>query len=267
MSGISAAGRTELTLVLANGGRFVRTQHAAETLGVDADAAAKKLARWAEDGWLRRVRRGLYIQVPIDAADPGSWSEDPLVVAAEVWQPCYFTGWTAASEWSLTDQVFRTSVLKTSVRVRSARASLLDHEYRIATISSRHLGWGTKSQWHGETRLRFADPARTMVDILDSPELGAGMRHGAEVLSAYLDQHDPQLLITYGDRLGNRTVFKRLGYAVEALGRELPGLVDACRSRASAGISTLDPDGPAGGRIAARWGLRVNVTIAPEEPA
>ena len=110
--------------------------------------------------------------------------------------------------------------------------------------------------------MHFADPARTVVDILDTPKLGGGIRHGAEILMAYLDEQDPARLIEYGDRLGNRAVFKRLGYLIETLDLDLPGLVSACKERLSSGISALDPDGPDGGRRAMSWRLRVNATVA-----
>ena len=181
-----------------------------------------------------------------------SWSEDPLVVAAEVW-PCYFTGWTAANEWALSDQVFRTTVLKTTSRVRASNVRLLDHDYLISSTNDADMRWGMKSQWRHESRLRFADPARTVVDILDAPRLGGGMRHGAEILAAYLDEHDPTTLLDYGDRLGNRALFKRLGYIIEAMGMDLPRILGACQERVSAGISALDPDGPPGGRSNTRW--------------
>jgi predicted transcriptional regulator of viral defense system len=265
-SGIGAVGRSELARVLGRGRRFVTPADASAALGIDTPSAAKKLSRWAEDGWLRRVRRGLYIGVPVDAADPASWSEDPLVVAAEVW-PCYFTGWTSASEWALTDQVFRTTVLKTTARVRAASVRLLDHEYLIGSAHDPDMSWGLKTQWRSESRLRFADPARTVIDVLDSPKLGGGMRHGAEILAAYLDEHHPMTLIDYADRVGNGAIFKRMGFAIEALSRDLPELTRASRERVTAGIAALDPDGPPGGRIVTRWNLRVNVTLAPEEPA
>ena len=252
--------------MLSGGRRFVTPGQVSSVLDIEADGAAKKLARWAAQGWLRRVRRGLYIGVPVDAPHPASWSEDPLVVAAEVW-PCYFTGWTAANEWALSDQVFRTTVLKTSARVRAATVRLLDHEYLIRSVNHRDMEWGMKSQWRSEARLRFADPARTVIDILDSPRLGGGMRHSAEILAAYLDEYDPDTLIDYGDRVGNRALFKRLGYSVEAMDRDLPTVLRACRERVSAGISALDPDGPSGGRTISRWRLRVNATISTEEPA
>lgn len=252
--------------MLGAGKRFVTPTDVADALGVDPDAAAKRLSRWAADGWLRRIRRGLYIGVPVDAPDPDAWSEDALVIATAVWPPCYFTGWTAASHWALSDQVFRTTVLKTVRRVRASRASLAGHEYLLVHASEEALRWGIRTEWHGEHRLHFADTGRTVIDVLDDPKLAGGMRHAAEITGAFLGEHSPEILIDYGERAGNRTVFKRLGYIIEALGIEAPLMVKACLERVSAGISALDPNGPAGGRRNMRWGVRVNATITPQEP-
>jgi predicted transcriptional regulator of viral defense system len=256
----------ELAAVLASGRRFVTPADVTDALGVDPDAAAKRLSRWAKDGWVRRVRRGLYIGVPVDASNPAAWSEDASVVATAVWSPCYFTGWTSASHWALTDQVFRTTVLKTTERVRSTRSRLLDHDYLLAHTGDDAMRWGIRNEWHGETRLRFADPARTVIDVLDDPKLAGGIRHAAEITGTFLDEHTPEILIDYGDRIRNRAIFKRLGYLVEALGRDAPDLIEACQERVSTGVSALDPDGPKGGRRMMRWGLRVNVAIVPQEP-
>lgn len=266
-AGISPGGRAELTAILGSGRRFVTPADVVGDLRVDADTAAKKLSRWAAQGWLRRARRGLYIPVPVDVADPAAWSEDALIVATAVWSPCYFTGWTAANHWALTDQVFRTTVLKTTGRVRVASARLLDHDYVVSHVDPAAMEWGLRTAWRGDMRLRIADPSRTVIDTIDSPRLGGGIRHGAEILAAYLEDHDPATLIQYGDRLGNRTVFKRLGYMVEVLGQDPGGLIEACERRVSAGISLLDPDGPHRGVRVVRWGLRINVPLGREEPA
>ena len=266
-AGISGKSRAELGRVLAASPRFIEPADVVSALGVDAETSAQKLARWATDGWVRRVRRGLYIGVPVEASDPGAWSEDALLVAAAVWSPCYFTGWTAANHWSLSEQVFRTTVLKTTTRVRRSSERLLDRDYLVSHVADDALSWGLKSEWRDEIKLQFADPARTVVDILDAPRLGGGIRHVAEVVAAYLEDGDPAVLVEYGDRLGNRTVFKRLGYIIEALGLDMPELVMASRERISTGISPLDPDGPPGGRRVMRWGLRLNVLVADEGPS
>ena len=264
--GISGAGRAELTTV-AGRRRFVTPDDVTAELGVEPSVAAKKLAHWADSGWLRRVRRGLYIPVPVDAERPSGWAADPLVVATEVWGPCYFTGWTAASHWSLTEQVFRTIVLKTSRRVRAAESRLLDHDYLVGHVSGESMSWGMESLWREETRVRFADPARTVVDVLDTPRLGGGIRHVAEILDVYLTERDGLRLVDYGDRLGNGAVFKRLGYLIESLGGDQAELLEACRARRSAGVVLLDPDGPTTGARVPAWGLRANVHVGRVAPS
>lgn len=261
MAGISGAGRAELTALTARGRRLLSVEDASRALGIDRAHAAKRLARWEREGWLRRARRNLYIPVPVDAENPAAWSEDVLYIADAIWTPCYFTGWTSANHWGLTDQVFRTTVLKTAGRVRRSRERILDHEYLLAHVPERHLTWGMKVEWWEDRRVRIADPARTVVDVLDEPRLGGGIRSAADFLSAYLEEHEPKRLIEYGERLGNATVFKRLGYIMSALNLGPAEIVEGCRRRLASGISLLDPSATPEGDRASEWALRVNVRL------
>ena len=264
-AGISRKGRGELALVAGRGRRLVSVAEVATALDMERIEAAKKLARWANEGWLRRVRRGLYIPVPLEADDPKSWSEDPIILADAVWSPCYFTGWTAANHWGLTEQIFRTTVLKTVRRVRSSRERLLDHEYLLAHAPRRLMDWGLRGVWREERKVLMADPARTVIDILDAPRFGGGIRQVTEIVASYLNEHDWRTLVEYGDRLGNRSVFKRLGYLVEAAGLGGPEFVAKCLDRISAGISLLDPGGPMRGKSVGKWGIRANVRVTQPE--
>lgn len=266
-AGISAGGRAELTAVLGAGPRAITPADVSSSLGITGKEAAKKLARWASQGWLRRVRRGLYIPVPVDALNPGAWTEDGLVLASLVWSPCYFTGWTAANRWGLTEQVFRTIVVKTTQRVRSRSARLLEHEYLLGHCPEELLTWGLRSEWNEGVRLLLADPARAVVDVLDNPKVGGGIRHVAEILDAFMAEGKLEPLVEYADRLGNRAVFKRLGYLAEVLDYTDPHLLRTCEKRISKGFSLLDPDAPSRGKHVTRWGLRINVNIAAQDPS
>lgn len=261
-AGISAVGRGDLVTLVGRGRRLINVDDAARLLDEDHREVTRKLARWAEMGWLRRVRRGLYIPVPVEAEDPTTWSEDALYLADAVWTPCYFTGWTAANHWALTEQVFRTTVLKTAERVRDVRQKLLDHEYLVMHVSPEKL-WGTVSLWRHDRRIQLADPTRTMIDVMDQPALAGGIRHAGDMLLTYFETHDGGDLVSYGDRIGNNAVFKRLGYLIETLRLDRPAIVFECRSRVSAGLSLLDPSGARTGAITTAWGLRVNVRIEP----
>lgn len=265
IGGISAEGRAELTTVLAGHHRVVSTADVAERLMVDRTTAAKKLARWCERGWVRRARRGLYVPVPVDAADPGSWSEDPWVLAEAAWTPCYFTGWTAANHWSLTEQVFRTTVLKTSGRVRKSTDHMLGNDFLVSHVDADFMTWGLSAAWRADRRLLVADPARTVTEVLDDTSLIGGVRHAAEVVATYLLDYPWSTLIEYGDRLGNSAVFKRLGYIAER-GRLVDDeLVAQCASRIASGVSLLDVNGPRAGVRHAAWGLRINATVGASE--
>jgi predicted transcriptional regulator of viral defense system len=102
-----------------------------------------------------------------------------------------------------------------------------------------------------------------LIDILDEPSCGGGIRHVVDVVDEYFrsSHRDDALLVTYGDRFGNRTVFKRLGYIVEVLGVDAPDLIAECGVRVSRGISLLDPGIGPRGPIVTRWNLRVNAEI------
>jgi predicted transcriptional regulator of viral defense system len=259
-AGISRQSRADLARLTGHGRRFVTVTDASVELQLERGDAARRLARWAEQGWLRRVRRDLYIPVPVDATDPSSWGGDPLVLADAVWDPCYVTGWTAANHWGLTEQTFRTTVIKTTQRVRQSAQSLLDNEFLVGHSAPEHLEWGMRREWREERRIRIADPARAVVDMLDDPRLGAGIRTVAECLDAYLADEDPATLVSHAERLGNRTVFKRLGYLGERLlvGEEL---LAACEDKLSEGFSALDPTQAKGGSRSQRWRLIVNVQL------
>jgi predicted transcriptional regulator of viral defense system len=266
LGGLRRSGRAELARLLP-GRRFVTPQDAADVLGLDITTAAQKLARWTEAGWLRRVRRGLYVPVPVDVEHPEAWSEDARVIAARVWDPCYFTGWTAANQWALTEQPFRTTVLKTNARVRRSSTPLLEHTYLVVHAPPELFEWGLTTVWHGEVRLKYADEARTVIDVLDAPKLAGGVRHAAEILDAYLETHEAQELMDYGDHLGNSAVFKRLGYLLEHLGHAKNPAVTECRRRVRSGVSMLDPSVAADGPRNSRWGLRENVRIEELGPS
>lgn len=259
-SGISGQSRADLARLMGHGRRFATVTDAAQELRLDRGDAARRLARWAEQGWLRRVRRDLYIPVPVDAVDPASWGADPLILADAVWDPCYVSGWTAANHWGLTEQTFRTTVIKTTQRVRRSAQRLLDSDFLLAHAPAEQLTWGLRHEWREERRIRIADPARAVVDMLDDPKLGAGIRTIAECLNAYLMSEDPTDLVSHAERLGNRTVFKRIGYLGELLGAD-EHLLAECEDRLSAGFPLLDPSQSRSGSRSSRWRLVVNVRL------
>lgn len=261
-AGISQRNRALLEQLHRHAPGAFDVAEASRILGIDQDEAGQLLVYLARRGWLSRVRRGLYVAVPLDARRSGEWVEDNWVVAERLFSPCYIGGWSACAHWGLTEQVFRTLLVVTARRVRHRDVEIQGMPFHL-TVRNQNSLFGTVAVWRGQNRVPVSDPSRTVIDVLDDPGLGGGIRTGADVLLEYLhsDHRDDSLLVQYGDQLGNRAVFKRLGYLLEHSGADATGLVEACLQRRSSGLAKLDPSVQGTGRILRHWGLRVNVAL------
>lgn len=260
--GLSAANRVRLTRLHRELPHPFGVSDAAPVLALNAVRVGRFLAYLASRGWLTRIRRGMYTTVPLDASEPSDWRVDPWVVASRAFKPCYIGGWSAAEHWGLTDQLFRVVVVFTAKWTRNRRPTIQETSYRVKVVEP-HRIFGTKKVWRGNVPVPVADPSRTIVDVLDDPRLGGGLRHVAEMLSEYLtaEHRSEATLLEYAALVGNRSVYKRLGYLIEAVGLDAAGLVDACRTRMSSGVVLLDPWSPRRGKIVTRWRVRVNVRL------
>jgi predicted transcriptional regulator of viral defense system len=102
--------------------------------------------------------------------------------------------------------------------------------------------FGLKTLWRGSVKVSISDPARTLVDMIATPDVGGGIDHVADSLSAYLATKtaDRALLIRYANQFNNGVVFKRLGYLAETRLHD-DKLAAECRSRLTQGYARLDP--------------------------
>jgi predicted transcriptional regulator of viral defense system len=260
--GISEKNRKMLTALHRGSAGPITPHEATDILDLDIRRTRRFLAYLTDAGWLTRIRRGLYATVPLDIAEPSGWREDPWIVATKVFSPFYIGGWSACEHWNLTDQIFKETLVITSKPTRRRHIEIQDGPF-YAKVVDRDKIFGTVIVWRGRTRVPVSDPARTIVDILDDPNIGGGIRHIADILRAYLshERRNDSLLLEYARKLGNRTVFKRLGYLLEATTVSDNKLIEACRQEMSSGFSLLDPGAPRKGRFMRRWNLRINVTL------
>jgi predicted transcriptional regulator of viral defense system len=251
--------------LLARGARagVVSVPRAAEVLKVPPRTAAILLARLTRRGWLSRVRRGLYLVLPLEAV-PGTLTpiEDPWILAREIFSPCYIGGWTAAEHWGLTEQIFRSTFVVTAAHVRRGSATLLGAEFHLVRVPASRVR-GIAAAWRGRERVPVADRERTLADALLHPEWVGGIRHLAEMLTTYRESGEsrPSRLVETLGELGRGAAFKRLGYLAETLWPEETDLIEAAYEHRSAGLIALDPSVRTKGRINKRWGLRINASI------
>ena len=253
----SARGRDRLAAVLREAGDLITVEDAARALQTDRRRAAKLLARWTEQGWLKRLRRGLYAPIPMEALTADRALEDPWLVVPELFEPGYVGGWSAAEHWGLTEQIFRDVCVFTTRPVRSKHDEIGGVGFVFFRIRPEAV-FGTRRVWRGQVRVQVSDQHRTLVDLLARPSAGGGIRHVASCLESYLGEDDADLgkVIAYADQLGVGSVFKRLGFLLERGRRTDPAMLAACRDRLTAGNAKLDP-ALASPRLISRWRLRV----------
>lgn len=242
LKGLGKADRERLSAVLRATKGTVSVEQVAEILGMPATPTAKILARWAKAGWLSRVRRGLYVPVPLESRTADVPLEDPWVIAAQIYGPCYIGGWSAAEYWDLTEQIFRTVVVMTTQNPRDRNPTIKQTDFLLRSVQEKAL-FGLNPVWRGQVKVGVSDPTRTILDMLSDPLLGGGIRSTVDMFKNYLksEKKDIRLLIEYASRLGNGAVFKRLGFLLEKFSPADVEAIAQCRERLTAGNAKFDP--------------------------
>ncbi len=242
LAGIGKIDRERMAAILRATKGTISVDEAAAILDVTNSDAAKMLARWVKSGWMARVRRGIYVPVPLESHTTDVPLEDAWLVAERLFGPCYIGGWSAAEYLNLTEQIFNTVVVVTTQKPRDRRPTIKGTSFWLRTVPEKAL-FGLKAVWRGQVKVHVSDASRTLVDMLSDPAIGGGIRPVSDMLAAYLrsENKDLVLLIDYARRLGNGTVFKRLGFLLESLALDETGAMDQCRGNMTSGNSKLDP--------------------------
>lgn len=250
-------------LARASRGGVINIDDAADALGVSSTFASSRLAALARAGWLSRVRRGLYLVLPLEAASEGQTTvADPWILAGALYAPCYVGGWSAAEHWGLTEQLFRSTFIASAANVRTRESTFLGASFTIVRVKAERLAHLTPV-WRGSAKLLVSSRERTVVDAAIDPRWLGGWRHTTEVFATYStdSKSDPAVLAQELRRSGTGAAAKRIGYLAERLWPSALSLIDDAFALRTAGLIKLDPELERKGRINTRWGVRVNATV------
>ncbi len=255
--GIEKKGRERLIDLLRKAGPIISVKEASAILSLPLTQTSQFMARWANQGWLVRVRRGLYAPVPLQARRPEDVIADPWIVAARVFSPGYIGGWSAAENWGLTEQIFRTVVVMTTQPWGPLKQKVQDTEFWLRKIPEQQL-FGTRAVWREGVQIHLSDPTKTVIDMLDDPTVGGGARMVEDILKAYLVSQEKDLdrLLDYASRMRKGAADKRLGYLLERSGIVEEKILSKVRARLTQGNAKLDTALPAA-RLVTRWRLWV----------
>lgn len=254
-AGIGNLDRRRITEILRNTKSTVSVKEAAAILAMSKESAAKLLARWTIKGWFARIKRGIYIPVPLESITADISLEDPWIIAERIYHPCYIGGWSAAEYWGYTDQIFRTIVVFTMQKPRDRHPNIKGTDFLLRTISKKAM-FGLKSVWRGQVKVSVSDPSRTILDLLIDPALGGGIRSVIDMFGNYLksENKDLERLIGCAKQINNGAVFKRLGYLLEEYASTESKAIEECNKQLTTGNIKIDPQLDAE-KLITRWRL------------
>ena len=240
--GLNAERRKNLANLLAVGKGVITIDFAARTLGWEREKARAFLSSLNRSGWLKLIKAGVYVPVPLESDEPGLTGEDELILASYLYGSCSIGGWSATSFWGLTDQIFRKTWVMTSTFVRKKEEVKSGHTYRLRHIPSTYF-FGLHKEWIGQDKVLFSDPHKTVIDFANFIT-EFGLQGFVDNFEEYLRSEHKNLdvLLDYVGQSLNRTLYKRFGFMIEKYEPTAMRHIDICLDHISKGPSKLSPN-------------------------
>lgn len=262
MSNIKTLGVLSATLLASLSEKedyIFTTQDAVDILGVEPYVAQDLLRRLVARKWVKRLERGKYMILPLESGLSGTYTQHEFLIAATFIAPYYISYWTALSYYGFTEQVARTIFVAARKQKRPVEVSGITFQF-VRLSESKFFGF--VQEWIEDKQVNIASREKTLVDCLDLPQYCGGVAEAIKGLWYGYEEKslDWDTLTEYAERMGNRTIFKRLGYLTEVLELPIGERINLWRSKISSGYSLLDPTMGKAGSYNTRWNLLVNLS-------
>jgi predicted transcriptional regulator of viral defense system len=243
---------------LSSSGRMLFTMRDAAEFWGARKYAREKLTLLESKGWVDRLEQGSYMVVPLQAGLERLWSEDALAVGTFLAPDGAAAYRSATRHWNWTTQLPSPVTFMTPRRRFNNSPTVLGVPYRFVLVRPDRL-FGVFRAFEGGLPVHVTERERTIVDMMDRPDLCGGIAEVVEALRTGWPECDPVRVVEYVQRHGGGTVPKRLGFLVEQIGIERPtGFLPQLQTLMGAGMSDLERGGAKSGRYVRRWRLRVN---------
>lgn len=241
----------------------------AQEIGIQRSQLNKMLSRLTKKGWLIRLRRGLYAGFGIL---PGQIQTHPFAIACRLVQPSAISHWSALQYHGLTEQIPQIVTATTtgrtyppSVRKKEHQSRDMKHAWEIAevryefiTVKEAHF-FGIENIWIDENFLiPITDKERTLLDVFVNLKMFGGFGEALGIVESSLYGIDIKKLVEYAIRLDNKSVIKRLGWALDYFGVSKKLVAPLLRVPVKS-YCRLDPCGPAVGVYEKRWMILNNL--------
>jgi predicted transcriptional regulator of viral defense system len=238
---------------------MVRTGDVAPALGLSRVQEMDLFRRLAKNGWVVRLKRGLYLAPKILPAG-GRWnpSEDVVLPAfmKAVNGRYQITGPTAFNRYGFDDQVSN-SVFVYNNRLSGSRR-IGSTRYIFIRVADARLGEAEKTKTPDGEELCYSSRARTLVDALyDWPRFNGIPRGFAWIRKELAEGSVAAMdLARTAIRFGNQSTLRRLGWVIQRAGASIraQNMIRRVLSRSKFPIAMV-PLKPRKGPIVKTWGV------------
>lgn len=211
-----------------------------ETMGIldcSYDHARQVLHRLARRRWLMPLTPGKYELIPAERGEHAFPDTNSLFIGSALVEPYYFSYATAAFFHGLSTQASATVYVATTVRTRSRTYRVRGKEYRLILQPADKFFGSVEVNAYG-SRVRMAEPEKTVVDALDRPEYAGDIPEIAGMLRRGEGRLDWHKLAEYCLRFRSQALVQRLGYLLDFL--QLPAAAQV-RDLLLAGVGKSTP--------------------------
>jgi len=159
---------------------------------------AKKLP-----GWLRRLERGVYLLIQLEAGPARAWTENGIIIAQYLVDPAVIAYWSAMHYWNMTEQIAQVIFIQTTRRKQAT--VIAGMKYQFITVIESYFFCNAIENIAGETFL-VTDREKTLINCAARPNLSGGILQLAQALRNSYNQINWKKLDKYLQQWGGTTV-------------------------------------------------------------
>lgn len=224
---------------------------------------ASILNRLVKQGWITRLRSGVFEVSPIWSRSNDTYMPDRYEAIASWLKSPYYFGFLSALE--IHDALDHPVVGQIFVVVPKPRRipESVRERIRWTVMTPKRFDWGIERSWRSGISLRVSDLERTFLDAVHRPRYAGGITTIFHSLWRKASDLDAPRLLRHAERYRNQTATRRLGWILSRLDSlRFRSICDALLSLTAGRRGTakvLDPTLPPKGKIDREWGILVNV--------
>ena len=219
------------------------------------ETAKSSASRLAKNGWLTRLKPGLYLIVPLAAGETSQYTAHEFYIAKHLADPMYVGFWSALGYHGFTEQVPQSVYVATTKRLSDK--TVHDVRYHRITLADKKF-FGYEQYRVAGHHVPISTPEKTLVDCADQPRHCGGIRELAKGIRTGVEGYDPETVLSDARRIENGAAVKRLVYLMDYYDVPIPDR-ETVEERFTKGMSPLDPTRSEEGAHSSKYRLRLNV--------